>query len=721
MHQRNEGATSASGTPAGRPAGSDPVASGAPMDLICAHLGETRGADAPAFGAWTQDLLRERIEWSPEFRRLLDIPATEAPTPEGLLERIDEADRVTAARLLDEVQRNGGVASFGCRIRRGESVVDAEIRVVADSDTEGRARRLHGTVQDVSVQRGAEQALQRRSAYLNAILDHLPQAVSVFDEHLRLQCWNARYADMIGVPREMLRVGALFEDIYRIPAERGDFGPGDPTELVELRRRLALNFEPFLFERTRPDGCTLLIAREPLYIEGRIAGLVTTYTDISERKRIEAEVRHLAHHDALTGLANRSLLDARLQQAIADARRSEQSLAVLFIDLDRFKNINDSLGHHVGDELLMQVADRLRSEVRESDTVARLGGDEFVIALQGIGNASDAARVTECLLDKLSAPYLVCGTELHVTPSIGISLFPGDADDANTLMRNADTAMYHAKALGRANYQFFTEALNQTTMARLELENRLRRAIGRNEFELWYQPLHDASGATLNGFEALVRWRGDNDILLLPNHFIPVAEDTGMIIELGRWVLREACLQGQRWSDLGPLRPRISVNLSARQLRDASFADTVADILAETGLEPSMLELEITESSVMDRPDEAVLLLRRLKDLGVGIAIDDFGTGYSSLSYLKMFPLDRLKIDGSFVCDIDNDPNDSAIVSAAVSLAHNLGLPVVAEGVETAAQAIHLARLGCDELQGFHFSRPMPAREADSMLRMLQV
>jgi len=704
------------------PAGPEPLrtdadrTSAGAAGLVAAAL--CRPQPAVVLGSWTHDLRSDRIDWSPAFRQLLDIPADEAPSLDGFIDRLEPDCREGVLNVLQQLCEHGGSASFSFRARRNGGPACFEAHMTVDVSAETGPCVAHGSIRDVTQRNHEADALNRRSVYLNAILEQLPQAISVFDDKLRLQCWNSRYAEVIGVPREMLRPEARFEDIYRIPAERGDFGPGDPAELVEQRRALALNFEPLLFERTRPDGRTLLIAREPLYIDGRIAGLVTTYTDITDRKRIEAEIRHLAHHDVLTGLANRSLLDARLQQAIADARRGGQRLAVLFIDLDRFKNINDSLGHHIGDELLVQVADRLRGEVRETDTVARLGGDEFVIALQGLNEASDAARITEGLLETLSAPYVVGGTELHATPSIGISLFPDDAKDANALLRNADTAMYHAKALGRANYQFFTDELNHSTMIRLELENSLHRAIGRNEFELWYQPLHDARGAALNGFEALVRWRRDDDLLLTPDSFIPVAEDTGMIVELGRWVLREACRQARAWSNLGTVRPRVAVNLSARQLRDPRFADTVAEILAETGLEPSMLELEITESSVMDRPDEAVALLHRLKALGVGIAIDDFGTGYSSLSYLKMFPLDRLKIDGSFVCDIDRDPNDSAIVSAAVSLAHNLGLPVVAEGVETEAQARHLARLGCDELQGFHFSRPMPAPEADALLRM---
>ncbi len=686
-------------------------------ERLCGHLRHAQ--DMARLGLWELDPVQGTLWWSDEFRVLLRIPAEEPASIEGFLARVHATDRArVAATLHEEALAAGHDVEFSFRTVRPDGLVCHFVgRLRREAAAPPGTAAVLGLIQDVTVATAAEEELRRQTAYLTAILDHMPQGISAFDERLRLQYWNRRFADVLDLPDEALHRDARFEDLIMYPARRGEYGPGDPAQLVAERRALALRFEPHRTERTRPNGRTHLVSGEPMHIDGEVAGFISTYADITEQKRAEAEIRHLAHSDALTGLANRFSLYARLGQAMADARRSGQSLAVLFLDLDRFKTINDSLGHHVGDALLVQVADRLRGCVREADTVARLGGDEFVVALQDVGCAANAAHVAGKLLARLSAPYVVDGTELHAAPSIGISLFPDDCADATGLLRNADAAMYHAKASGRANYQFFTAELNRAATARLILEGKLRRAVERGEFELWYQPLIAACDGTLIGVEALARWRHPQDGLIAPDQFIPLAEETGMITAIGAWVLGEACRQAVRWREQGLGALRVAVNVSARQLRDASFAEAVAGALAASGLEAGALELEITESSIMEQPERAIDLLRALKALGVHIAIDDFGTGYSSLSHLKRFPLDRLKIDRSFVSDIEHDANDAAIVAAAVSVAHNLGLSVVAEGVESAEQVARLRKLGCDVLQGFHFSRPLPAAELAAYIR----
>jgi diguanylate cyclase (GGDEF)-like protein len=390
---------------------------------------------------------------------------------------------------------------------------------------------------------------------------------------------------------------------------------------------------------------------------------------------------------------------------------------VLFIDLDRFKVINDTLGHQVGDQLLIEVAKRLTAAVRESDSVARLGGDEFVIALPDMNTPVDAASVAAKIVESLAEPILVGDHQLHTSPSIGISVYPSDGTDADTIMRNADTAMYHAKALGRNNFQFYAEEMNRNASERLDIENRLRHALARNEFELHYQPQLAIEGTQVIGVEALLRWNPADGRSVSPARFIPIAEDTGMIIAIGEWVLRTACRQVKTWIDAGVPPLRVAVNVSARQLRKQDFPDLVASALADSGLPARLLEIEITESAVMEEPEEACLILNKLKTMGVTLAIDDFGTGYSSLAYLKLFPIDNLKIDRSFVTDIGRHTDDAAIAISTIALAHSLGINVIAEGVETDAQHDLLRSHHCNEVQGFLFSRPLAADDALDFLR----
>jgi diguanylate cyclase (GGDEF)-like protein/PAS domain S-box-containing protein len=451
--------------------------------------------------------------------------------------------------------------------------------------------------------------------------------------------------------------------------------------------------------------------------KGELINYIASFTDISERKAAEARIDHLAHHDALTGLYNRYNLESRLGQSLLAARREGCQLAVLFIDLDRFKVINDSLGHHVGDLLLVEVAKRLGVCVRESDIVARLGGDEFVVVLTSLANDMDAALVATKMVVMLGEPYEIEGKLLHSTPSIGISLFPANGEDTDTLMKSADTAMYHAKEKGRNNFQFFSPAMTAAASERLELERDLRGALLAGQFELHYQPQVCATSSRILGVEALIRWRHPERGLIPPLKFIPIAEETGVIEAIGAWVLDEACRQKAAWRDAGFGLKHVAVNLSAYQLRSPDLLKQVKDAIARNDLDPGELELEITESVAMDDPERAIGQLRALRDAGVELAIDDFGTGYSSLAYLKLLPIHTLKLDRAFVRDIESDENDAAISAATLALAKNLGLRVVAEGVETTAQKDFLAGHGCNLLQGYLFGKPAAAGELTAQWR----
>ena len=471
---------------------------------------------------------------------------------------------------------------------------------------------------------------------------------------------------------------------------------------------------------TRKNGDNFPAGTRVNRVDDPQSGLPANYiwilADITERKQSEERMRHIAQHDTLTGLPNRLALLMRLAQLLPEARRHNWKVAIMFLDLDRFKIINDTLGHQVGDEMLREVACRLSSVVRETDFVARLGGDEFVIILPGINSPSDAATVAGKVIVALSSAIEANGHELHTSPSIGISLFPDDGPDGDIILKNADTAMYHAKAAGRNNYQFFASEMNLATSERLNIEHKLRHAIARNELALCFQPQFRAGDAMPTGVEALLRWHHPSEGMISPSRFIPVAEETGIIVEIGDWVLTNACREMKHWIDAGLKPMRIAVNVSARQLRRRDFCETVASALAASGLPADLLELEITESSVMENPQEAIIILERLGRMGVTLAIDDFGTGYSSLAYLKLFPIDHLKIDRSFVADIETDLNDRAIAFGTIALAHSLGLRVIAEGVETEDQLELLRANGCDEVQGFLFSKPLTSAAAFAYL-----
>jgi diguanylate cyclase (GGDEF)-like protein/PAS domain S-box-containing protein len=469
---------------------------------------------------------------------------------------------------------------------------------------------------------------------------------------------------------------------------------------------------------TRPDHsdypatvCIDAVARE----DGAPSHFVVSVSDISEQKRTEQRLRHLAEYDALTGLPNRVLLLDRLSNAILAARRHDHHLAVLFVDLDRFKNINDSLGHAVGDEVLRQVAGRLGALVRASDTVSRLGGDEFVVLLGELDSPAHAASVAGKMLRSLASPFHLNGNELTVTPSIGISVFPEDGDNRDILLKNADAAMYHAKENGRNNFQFFTGELNDRARLRLELENDMRRALAQREFTLHYQPQFDLRTGRLVGAEALARWRHPERGMIPPDQFIPIAEESGLIVPLGAWILRQACSTGQIWRDEGLPDITIAVNVSAYQVRRGQLEATVQQALSETGFAPGLLELEVTETALMADQAHVSETLKAIHGLGVRLAIDDFGTGYSSLGYLKRFALDKLKIDRSFIDELPHDTEDAHLTRAIIGIGHNLDMLVIAEGVETEAQERFLTELGCDQAQGYLYARPLSAEDFRQM------
>jgi diguanylate cyclase (GGDEF)-like protein/PAS domain S-box-containing protein len=555
----------------------------------------------------------------------------------------------------------------------------------------------------------AEQALRESESRFRTLADTAPCAIFIY-QGSGFQYANDTTLRITGYGREELArmtfwdmVDADLQDVVRQRGLARQRGEAVPTRYeIRIRRR---------------DGQERWLDYSAGVIEygGRSAVLGTAF-DVTERKRAEEQIRTLAYHDTLTGLPNRLLFHDRLQVAVAQAHRAGGHLALLFLDLDRFKVINDSLGHGLGDRLLQEVGLRLRGSLREGDTVSRLGGDEFTLLLPGIGRAVDAAKVAEKILETLREPIRVEGHDLFVTASIGIALYPEDGAGAEALVKNADTAMYRAKEQGRDNYQLYTAAMNATALERLALESALRRALSANELVLHYQPLLEIASGRIHAVEALLRWRHPERGLIPPAEFIPLAEVTGLIVTMGPWILRSACAQVQAWRAAGFPGLSLAVNLSARQFQQPDLAELVTRILEETGLPPRHLDLEVTESYAMQNPEQAIDTLRQLKALGVRLSIDDFGTGYSSLSYLKRFPIDTLKIDKSFVGDITRDADDATIVTAVIAMAHALKLTVVAEGVETEDQLAFLAARRCDRMQGYLFSYPLPPEESRVLL-----
>lgn len=544
------------------------------------------------------------------------------------------------------------------------------------------------------------------------IIDNAGEGIVVYDRELRYVLWNRFMEEMTGV-RAAEVLGRRAPDVFPHIREQ------NVDEMIVRAMRGETVSSPdihYFVPQTGKQGWISSVYRPHHSADGNVSGVIGLIRDITERKTAEQQIEYQAYHDALTGLANRRLFQEHLSLALALAQRRQRLVAVLYLDLDHFKLINDSLGHSIGDAMLHQIGQRLKEAVREGDTVARVGGDEFTIVLQDIEHRSDAAVLAEKVLSAIAAPIDVLGHRLYMTTSIGITVFPEDGDDAETLLKNADAAMYRAKEDGRNTYQMSTIELSRSTQERMTLESGLHRAIEHGEFEIWYQPQIDLSTNEVCGVEALLRWKHHSRGIIRPADFIGVAEERGMIIVIGDWVIREACRYARRLHDLGREGLRVAVNISARQFRDQTLLSTVEAALAESQIDPRCLELEITETVAMENVELTMRTLAALRRTGVTIAIDDFGTGHSSLSYLKRFPIDALKIDRAFVQDLPNGFEDAAIVKSVIQLAHGLNLRVVAEGVETADQLMFLRTHHCGEVQGFLFSEPLPADELEAML-----
>jgi diguanylate cyclase (GGDEF)-like protein/PAS domain S-box-containing protein len=704
-------------------------------------------------GNWSLDSETGEMTWSAEMNRIFGQAATStAQRYEAFLGNIHPRDRKVLERALQQAVEAGQDCDMEHRIVTKDGA--RWVHTIVRRSQQGSKVLLNGTIRDIN---------DRKLAVLRLTVEHgvtqlvagatdpnevMPGIIEAMCTGLSFECgshWsldkdgallqsNASWgektpgiAEFLALTRKMSvpsgvdlpgRAWAGHEPLVLtdLASEQG-FSRTTAAQQAGLRGALALPIvaagrtfgvvELFSAEAIQPDEALIQLLKS---LSAQIA-------QSFQRKLAEDQLRFIATHDSLTDLPNRALFNERLRHALNQSTRYSRGIAVMFIDMDRFKVVNDSLGHGAGDRLLQDSAKRLAECLRESDTVARLGGDEFVVMIENFTAPKDAIAVAQKVLASLSRPFFVDGQEFLMSASIGISTFPDDGKDAETLLKNADIAMYRAKDQGRNNYQFYSAQMNKHTFERLAMESSLRRAVERNEFLLHYQPKLDLRTGAISGVEALVRWQHPDWGMVSPAQFIPLAEETGLIVQIGEWVLKAACEQNKRWRDQGIPPLRVAVNLSARQFAQKTLLSDIAKTIAQSGLTPESLELEITESLVMTNPEHATETLNKLKAMGISLSIDDFGTGYSSLAYLKRFPIDCVKIDRSFIKDIPTEADDMAITKGVIALGHSLRLKVVAEGVETVEQQDFLRSNDCDEMQGYLFSKPLPADEVTALLK----
>lgn len=651
------------------------------------------------------DLAGFITSWNNGATRLFGYSAEEAIGRNILFLYVDESDEDLQSH--DTFLEHGGREMEVRRRRKSGEIFWASLSLSLMHDAEGLAIGLIGYLTDITDRLATAEMLRLHAhIFQNSeegilIADAEERIVSVNNAFCRITGYEEK--EILGQSMRMFNSDHQDEDFYRRMWEEISITGNWKGEMLELKKT----------GESYPKWASISAMKDD---QDKVTHYFSIFSDISERRRAEERVNYLAYYDALTGLPNRSLLHKLVSQTLSAARRSRANGALLFIDLDRFKPINDTLGHDVGDRLLKQVGERFRKTLRSADVMARIGGDEFVAALFNITKHEHAGIAAQKLLTALENPFLIDGNELHLGASIGISIFPQDSMDTETLLRYADVAMYRAKQAHQSGYMYYSREMNQRSLDRLKIETGLRQALDHDELLLHYQPKVAIASGAIVGAEALVRWRHPEKGMMSPDDFIPVAEETGLIVQIGEWVLEQACIQALAWQHSGLPPFKIAVNVSARQITPR-LPRIVAELLSRYGLSSEWLELELTESMLMHRSDGVIDMMDELHAMGIALALDDFGTGFSSLSYLKRFPIDTLKIDRSFVSGIPEDSSDCAIAGAIVSMAKQLGHKVIAEGVETEDQLSFLTRLGCDEIQGYLFSPGLPAEQFATLLR----